>query len=105
MAADIIFLVDHVQSQNETMTKGGKVVGIAHDWGVYLLSQLAIYYEDRFDKFIFMSVAFIPPGAAFDVPTLNAATEQALGYPIFGYWLFMSDDRAGQVIADNVSSE
>jgi soluble epoxide hydrolase/lipid-phosphate phosphatase len=102
MASDIIFLLDQVQSENETMTKGGKVIGISHDWGVYLLSQLAIYHEARFEKLVFISVAFIPPGSIFDVPSLNEATEKAIGYPIFGYWLFMSDDRAGEVIAKHV---
>lgn len=104
MAADIIFLLDHEQSENENMKswKGGKVVGLGHDWGTYLLSALAIYHEERFDRFVYMSVSFMPPGTKMDVTMLNAATEQMLGYPIFGYWLFFADDRAGPVIAENV---
>jgi soluble epoxide hydrolase/lipid-phosphate phosphatase len=96
MSADIISIMDH-----ENIS--GKVIGISHDWGTYLMSQLAIYYPERFDKYVFMSAPHSPPGRAMDVHTLNRVTKKKNGYEQFGYWLFFTADRAGKTIGKHVS--
>ena len=97
MSADIISILDH-----EGIS--GKVIGIAHDWGTYLLSQLAFRYPSRFEKFVFLSVPYSPPGRAMDVADVNKATKKRFGYEQFGYWLFLTEDGAGKVIGENWES-
>ena len=96
MSADIIQILDH-----ERIT--GKVIAIGHDWGTYLLSQLAFRYPERFEKFVFLSVPYSPPGKAMDVEMINRVTEKSMGFEQFGYWLFLTEDGAGKVIGDHVS--
>ncbi len=68
MSADIISIMDH-----ENIT--GKVIGISHDWGTYLMSQLVIYYPYRFEKYVFISAPHSPPGRAMDIHALNKVTK------------------------------
>lgn len=98
MAADIVTIMDH-----EGIGRG-KVIGIAHDWGTYLLSQLAFRYPERFEKFVFLSIPYSPPGRAMDIATINQATKRKLGFEQFGYWLFLSSDGAGKLIGENPES-
>ncbi len=97
MSADIISILDH-----EGVT--GRVIGIAHDWGTYLLSQLAFRYPERFEKFVFMSVPYSPPGREMDVEKINQQTRKKLGFEQFGYWLFLTEDGAGKLIGENWES-
>jgi soluble epoxide hydrolase/lipid-phosphate phosphatase len=96
MAADIVSILD-----NECLTK---VIGISHDWGTYLLSQLATWHEERFVKVVFMSVPFSPPGRKLDVRRINEATKRKYGYEQFGYQVFLASERAGKIIGDHVST-
>jgi soluble epoxide hydrolase/lipid-phosphate phosphatase len=95
MSADIIAILD-----SEDIT--GPLIGIAHDWGTYLLSQLAARHQERFDKFVFLSVPFSPPGREMDVEQINRATKEKEGYEQFGYWLFLTQDGAGKIIGEHV---
>ena len=97
MSADIISILDH-----EGITE--KVIGIAHDWGTYLLSQLAFRYPERFEKFVFLSVAYGPPGQVIDIPRVNIVTRRRVGFERYGYWLFLSADGAGKTIGENWES-
>ena len=97
MSSDIIQILDH-----EKIT--GKIIAIGHDWGTYLLSQLAMRYEERFEKFVFMSAPYSPPGRAMDVQAINGVTRKSMGFEQFGYWMFLTEDGAGKVIGDHVSS-
>ncbi|KAG0652016.1 Lipid-phosphate phosphatase [Hyphodiscus hymeniophilus] len=97
MSADIISILDH-----EGIT--GPVIGIAHDWGTYLLSQLACRYPSRFSKFVFLSEPYGPPGRAMDVHRINKTTKRQMGFEQFGYWLFFSEDGAGKTIGQNKES-
>ncbi|KAH8815643.1 Alpha/Beta hydrolase protein [Xylogone sp. PMI_703] len=100
LVADIIAVLDH-----ENIS--GPIVGIAHDWGTYVLSQLAIYHQDRFSKFVFVSAPFTPPCRGLNLEALNAAnafTEQTIGYPCFGYMLFFNEESAGKFIGDHRES-
>ena len=96
MASDIIAILNHEDINSP-------VIGIAHDWGTYLLSQLAVYYPERFQKYVFLSVPFRPPGIAMDVHAINAATKKELGYPMCAYWLFLTEEGTGKLLGDHVS--
>ncbi|TVY14163.1 Bifunctional epoxide hydrolase 2 [Lachnellula arida] len=98
MSANIIAILTH-----EGLTSGN-VVGIAHDWGTSLLSQLAFRYPSYFSKFVFISVPYQPPGRGMDVSSVNAATKEANGYEQFGYWLFFTSPEAGKRIGERWES-
>ena len=97
MSADMISILDHEKID-------GRLIGIAHDWGTYLLSQLAARYQNRFEKFVFISVPFTPPGRHMDVQQINRTTKRQRGYEQFGYWLFFTQNGAGRVIGNHVTS-
>lgn len=97
MAADIISILEHE-------SVASPIIGIAHDWGTYLLSQLATYYSNRFQKFVFISVPFRPPGNMMDVHTVNQVTEKEMGYPMCEYWLFFTENGVGKLLGQHVSS-
>ncbi|KAH6681732.1 Alpha/Beta hydrolase protein [Halenospora varia] len=92
MAADIIAILDHLSLTDSN------VVGIGHDWGTYLLSQLACRYQDRFKQFVFMNVPYRPPGRGRDINDINKLTKEKMGYEQFGYWLFFTSQEAGTLI-------
>jgi pimeloyl-ACP methyl ester carboxylesterase len=96
MSSDIISMLDYEDIKSP-------IIGIAHDWGTYLLSRLSMYYPERFQKFVFVSVPFRPPGAMMDVHTVNRMTEKELGYPMCEYWLFFTEDDTGKFLGDHVS--
>jgi len=95
MASDVVAILDH--------EKIATVIGIAHDWGTYLLSNLAIWHESRVEKLVFMSVPYSPPGRKLDVHGINRATKQSLGYELFGYQVFLASEGAGKIVGDHVS--
>lgn len=97
MSADIIAILDH-----EKIT--GRVIAIGHDWGTYLLSQLAFRYPERFEKFVFISVPYSTPGRAMDMEKINKATKRSMGFEQLGYWLFLTSDGAGKTISDHWES-
>lgn len=99
IATDLAGILDH-----EKIT--GELVGVAHDWGVYALSCLVVYYGDRFSKLVFLSVGFNPPGAGMnreELDHVNTTTEKMFGYPCFGYWYFFNEPDAGKVLGQHVS--
>lgn len=97
MSADIIAILDHEKI-------AGRVIAIGHDWGTYLLSQLASRYPERFEKFVFISVPYSPPGRVMDVEMINKMTKGSMGFEQFGYWLFLTSDGAGKTISDHWES-
>ncbi|RFU26427.1 hypothetical protein B7463_g9909, partial [Scytalidium lignicola] len=100
MVDDILAILDH-----ENIS--GPIVGIAHDWGTYLLSQLAIYNQDRFSKFVFVSAPFTTPANGTTLETvkaINDRTEQMLGYTVFGYWLLFNEETAGKFVGHHRES-
>jgi pimeloyl-ACP methyl ester carboxylesterase len=94
MSSDIIAILTH-----EGLTSGN-VVGIAHDWGTYLLSQLAFRYPSYFKQFVFISVPYQPPSRGIDVERVNAVTKKQIGFENFGYWLFFTSPEAGKLIGE-----
>jgi soluble epoxide hydrolase/lipid-phosphate phosphatase len=95
MASDIISIMDAEGLQ--------KVIGISHDWGTYLLSQLAVWHEERFEKLVFFSVPFSPPGRELNVRKINEVTKRKFGYEQYGYQIFLASEGSGKIIGDHVS--
>ena len=95
MAAEIIAILDHEGVD-------GEVVGIAHDWGTYLLSRLATFHGDRFTKLAFISVPFGRPGVKGDVHAINEKTKKKLGYEQLGYQVWFAEEEAGKIISQHV---
>jgi soluble epoxide hydrolase/lipid-phosphate phosphatase len=102
MSKEVIAILDHEGLGPKDAKGSGGVVAIAHDWGTYVLSQLASRYQDRFEKFVFMSVPYTIPGRRTDIEMVNKRTKEKFGYEMMGYWLFFSTPRAGRVIGENV---
>lgn len=116
MAADIVAILQHEglaissNSSGEKMEGGserkretGGVVGIAHDWGTYLLSQLAVWYGDVCEKYVFMSVPHTLPGRKTDLVRFNKMMKEEVGYEVYGYQFFLAESRrAGGVLGGNV---
>jgi soluble epoxide hydrolase/lipid-phosphate phosphatase len=102
MSKEIIAILDHEGLGPKGQGGSNGVIAIAHDWGTYLLSQLASRYQYRFEKFVFMSVPYTIPGRQTDVDLVNRKTKERLGYEIMGYFLFLASARAGKVLGENV---
>ncbi|KAF8885233.1 Alpha/Beta hydrolase protein [Gymnopilus junonius] len=71
-----------------------KVIGVAHDWGCFLLSRLLNTHLDRVLGAAFLAVGYIPPQPNFDYNAQLATLNKLVGYDVFGYWRFFSDDDA-----------
>ncbi|KXH39089.1 hypothetical protein CSAL01_13668 [Colletotrichum salicis] len=68
MAADMISVLDHEGINS--------VIGVGHDWGTYLLTHLILWYPERVEKCVFVSVAFHVPGKNMNVQALNEMTKK-----------------------------
>ncbi|KAH7418562.1 Alpha/Beta hydrolase protein [Cadophora sp. MPI-SDFR-AT-0126] len=98
MAAEIVAIIDHEQIRSP-------LIAIGHDWGTYLLSRLATFHGDRFEKFVFMSVPFTRPGVKGDVHAVNGKTRRELGYEVLGYQVWFAEDgEAGRIMGENWES-
>ncbi|KUJ13058.1 alpha/beta-hydrolase [Mollisia scopiformis] len=93
MAADIVSLLDYEGIRT--------VVGVGHDWGTYLLSQLIIWFPERVERCVFVSVPFHVPGRKTDAKAVNDKSKKALGFELLGYWMFLTAPGAGRTIGDN----
>jgi soluble epoxide hydrolase / lipid-phosphate phosphatase len=95
MASEIVEILDHEGLE--------AVHGVAHDWGCFLLSRLAIYYPKRLKSASFLVVASKPLGEVIDLDKLNAMSKKAYGYEVLGYWRFFEREEAGEIVNKNVS--
>jgi soluble epoxide hydrolase/lipid-phosphate phosphatase len=96
MASDIIEILDHENI--------GKIHGVGHDWGSYLLSRLANYHSSRFSSYSFLGVGYMPPGLVFNLESANTALKLEVGYETFGFWEFLIEEDAAAVINQRVST-
>ncbi|CAF0751795.1 unnamed protein product [Adineta steineri] len=80
------------------------VIVVGHDFGTIVASRFALYYPERVQALILLSIGYNPPGIVDIDRTINNAKE-AVGYDIYGYWKFFGfDDDAAQLIEKNVNS-
>jgi pimeloyl-ACP methyl ester carboxylesterase len=79
------------------------VVGVGHDWGATVLSRAVAWYPERFNKIVFVAVAYLAPGLLFDIDAVNAASLKTNGYLPLAYWYFFNTFDAAGLMSQNVS--
>ncbi|RDW79853.1 alpha hydrolase-24 [Coleophoma cylindrospora] len=100
MAADLMEILDAEGIR-------GKLLGVGHDWGSFLLSRMANYYPDRFLKYVFLDVGYSAPGAGLSLQVLHfidGMVKEKLGYSVFGYFLFFNEEDAGKLMDEHPDS-
>jgi soluble epoxide hydrolase / lipid-phosphate phosphatase len=75
-----------------------RVFAVGHDLGSHLLGRLAVYFPEKIEKLSFIAVGYRPPGALVNIDLVNEQTKQAIGYPLFGYQVFMTRNTDAEVI-------
>jgi pimeloyl-ACP methyl ester carboxylesterase len=99
MAKDIAGILQHENIE--------KVVGVAHDWGSFLLGRIANYYPSILSKLVFLDIGYTPPGVALTrdmVTKIDSSIQAGLGFSCFGYFLFFADKDAATLLDQNASS-
>ncbi|KAI0824027.1 alpha/beta-hydrolase [Trametes gibbosa] len=82
-----------------------KVVGIAHDWGSWILSRLANLHDQRFHAYAWNAVAYQPPSPQpMDIDALIEYLKVHTGDPRFGYWKFFNTEDAHVVCERHLDS-
>lgn len=79
----------------------GVVVGVAHDWGSFLLSRLANYFPERFKAYVFIDHGYGAPGRGLTSKTIeqiNSVAQAKLGFSLFGYFLFFNEEDAPKLL-------
>jgi soluble epoxide hydrolase/lipid-phosphate phosphatase len=94
MASEIVEIMDYERLD--------QVHGVGHDWGSFLLSRLANYYDARFHSYSFLDVAYMAPGLEFHVSSAEEASREKFGYSQFGFWKFLIEDDAATLIGQHV---
>ncbi|KAF1854452.1 hypothetical protein Lal_00002598 [Lupinus albus] len=85
----------------------GTFVGVAHDWGCFLLSRLANYHPDRFSAYVYIDHGYMPPGRSLTtamVQHINRSVEAKLGFSILGYFLLFDDNDAPTLLDEHPES-
>ncbi|EWY83277.1 hypothetical protein FOYG_13115 [Fusarium oxysporum NRRL 32931] len=99
MARDIVEIL---------MSEGvGMMVGVAHDWGCFLLSRLANYHPERFSAYAYIDHGYMAPGCSLTtaaVQHINRSVEEKLGFSILGYFLFFDDEDAPRLLDEHAKS-
>ena len=70
--------------------------------GSLFLARFHYYYPERFTKYAFLDVAYAAPRVPFSVDAVNEFSQKLVGYPIFGYWHFFNDPKAGEMMDEKV---
>ncbi|KLO92340.1 hypothetical protein CEK26_002719 [Fusarium fujikuroi] len=99
MANDIVEILDSEGVE--------RLVGVAHDWGCFLLSRLANYHPDRFSSYVFIDHGYMPPGRSLTtaaVQQINRSVEAKLAFSILGYFLLFDDDDAPGLLDEHSES-
>ncbi|KAG4430757.1 hypothetical protein IFR05_013758 [Cadophora sp. M221] len=100
MAGDVYELL-----KSESIVEG--VFGVAHDWGSFILSRLANYHPEIFTKLAFLDVGYVSPGHGLTeemVTFVDKSVKEAMGFEVFGYFLFFNEEGATELLDENVES-
>ncbi|KAJ3550105.1 hypothetical protein NM208_g158 [Fusarium decemcellulare] len=84
MSYDVVEILDH---EGVNM-----VYGVGHDMGAGLLARLNFHFPHRFSKLALLATGYLHPGTVFDIETANALSQKNLGYALFGYMKFFTED-------------
>ncbi|CAG7557388.1 unnamed protein product [Fusarium equiseti] len=80
------------------------VVGVGHDWGVSIVSRAVVWHPDRFEKVVFLSLGYGPPGILLDIDTINAKSLKEFGNMPFGYFYFFNSHDGASLAAQHLES-
>lgn len=95
LGKDLAELLDHEEVES--------VIGVGHDWGSVILSRMAVYHRERFEKLVWVDVGYQAPIGFVDIDAFNAQGLAEWGYMPFGYWYFFDRYDAGSVLKKHVS--
>ncbi|KAI9001416.1 alpha/beta-hydrolase [Trametes punicea] len=96
VCADLVDILDQA--------KVGRAVAVGHDWGSIVTSRLASYYPQRFAAFAFLAGGYYPLLAGFDIATALAFNQQNFQSELFGYWVFLAEEGAKNVVDAHLES-
>ncbi|KAF4483440.1 epoxide hydrolase [Fusarium agapanthi] len=85
----------------------GIVVGVAHDWGCFLLSRLANYHPERFSAYAFIDHGYMAPGRSLTtaaVQHINKSVEEKVEFSILGYFLLFDEEDAPKLLDEHSDS-
>ena len=69
--------------------------------GAWLTSRLVNFFPERFTASAYLSLWYMAP-EPLDLKAINHKTKDELGYELFGYWYFFSEDGADKIIESHV---
>lgn len=72
--------------------------------GSWITGRLANLYPEHFAAFGFLALSYFAPTPNFDLQQLLTATKETVGYELFGYWEFFSEEGADKLIEKHVST-
>jgi soluble epoxide hydrolase/lipid-phosphate phosphatase len=75
--------------------------------GSFALSRLANFYPTLMEKLVFVDVGYNAPGWALteqNIRYVNSMVQQAMGYSVFGYFLFFNEGGAAALMDHQVSN-
>ncbi|KAK3673031.1 hypothetical protein LTR78_007142 [Recurvomyces mirabilis] len=82
-----------------------QVIPVGHDFGCWLTQRFQILYADRCVAAVHLGIAFMPPMPVLpDLETLNALTEQQVGYPRYSYFHLFTAPDAPAIFSKNQES-
>ncbi|EIW61342.1 alpha/beta-hydrolase [Trametes versicolor FP-101664 SS1] len=84
--------------------KVGRAVAVGHDWGSIVTSRLASYYRERFAGFAFLSGGYYPSLAGFQIKDAIEHNVKHFKAELFGYWLFLAEDHAKDIVNAHLES-
>ena len=70
--------------------------------GASVVSRLANVAPERIHAYAFLAVSYVVPNADFKMENALKLTKSLVGYELFGYWMYFSQDEAAQEIENNV---
>ncbi|EKM56413.1 uncharacterized protein PHACADRAFT_118086 [Phanerochaete carnosa HHB-10118-sp] len=80
------------------------VIAVGHDWGCQATSRLANYYPERILAYVFFALSFLQVLSPEESQMLQGFLKKQLGYETFGYWSFMSEPDAHEILLAHIDS-
>ena len=95
MSLDLVDILDHERID--------RVYGVGHDWGAGLLSRLEFFFPQRLIGVALVATGYFTLGAPFDLDGANASSQESLGYSLFGYMKFFTQNpNASEIVNTHV---
>ncbi|KAG6876315.1 hypothetical protein C0992_000106 [Termitomyces sp. T32_za158] len=79
------------------------IAEVLNERGSAVVSRLANYYPDRFVAFAFLALGYFPPSSTKFADSYTQ-TSEIVGRELFGYWYFLAEEGAPELIEKNIDS-